>query len=375
MEQGADILKSRHFLFCESSPGYGGQEDQILGTMKALEGTGNTCILACRSGSKIAEEAEKRRLTWTSLSFRNFLDVGSIWKIWKILVREKIDVAFGHSGHDSNILRTASLLCRTPLILIRVRTYLPGQARARSFRGFDRVLVPSKFLRSEILTNPAIQACDVDVLPPLLDIGKLRAQAACALPVEIEEFLQNHSPVILHAAMLRPEKGQKMALSMVSRLREKFPQIGYILAGSGSDETKLRAHAAKLGISDHVLFAGFVSPISALIARADLLIMPSLREPLGLAQLEAMALGVPVAVSDVGGLPETVEDGVTGWILASGDLNVWLSGVDEILSSARESKKRAAQGVITMNASYSVAQYLQNIESQILLAGAAARMN
>jgi glycosyltransferase involved in cell wall biosynthesis len=362
------VINFRNYLFCESSPGYGGQEEQILETMRALGDAGSSCMLACRAGSRIAMEAEGRGLAWKPVAFRNIFDLRSIWKIRQILIRQNIDVAFCHSGHDANVLRMASYLTQKPPILLRVKTYLPGNPRARSFRALDRVLVPSTYLRDKLLENPEINGDQVDILRPLLDIEKIRSTSASSLPAAIEEFLQKHSPIIVHAAMLRPEKGHKMALSMVARLSKKFPQLGYILAGGGTDEKKLRAHATKLGIHGNVLFAGFVSPVTALMARADLLIMPSLREPLGLAQLEAMVLGVPVAVSDAGGLPETVKNGVTGWILASGNLEAWVLGVDDALSHPLEAQKRADRGQTEMEGAYSVGNYLENIEEQIRLA-------
>ncbi|GAB4169465.1 MAG: hypothetical protein Fur0032_08000 [Terrimicrobiaceae bacterium] len=78
-----------------------------------------------------------------------------------------------------------------------------------------------------------------------------------------------------------------------------------------------------------MIFSGLTLPLAPLLARADLVIMPSLDKPLGLAYLEALALGIPVAVSNAGGLPETVEHGRTEWILPSNDADTRVDGLVE----------------------------------------------
>jgi glycosyltransferase involved in cell wall biosynthesis len=336
--------------------------------MESLCKAGNDCVLACREGSKIALEATRRDLRWLPVGFCNSIDIVSMWKVRQILLKKRIDIAFCHSGHDTNVLTMSARFLKGPPILIRVRTYLPGVPRARSFQALDRILVPSSFLMNQLKEQPGIDSRRVDVLRPAIDLEKIQSASTNPLPEKLELFLRSHSPNLVHAAMLRSEKGHKLALSMVAKLKHKFPQIGYVIAGAGPEEEKLRKLAVRLGIDKRVFFAGFVSPVSALMARADLVIMPSLKEPLGTAQLEALALGIPVAVSDAGGLPETVTGGVTGCILPAGNLMGWVAGVAAALSDPKASRKRAALGRKNIEESYSEHTYLQRFEEQIELA-------
>jgi glycosyltransferase involved in cell wall biosynthesis len=110
------------------------------------------------------------------------------------------------------------------------------------------------------------------------------------------------------------EKGQDVAVTAATLLRPSLPRARFVLAGDGPLLAPLRARAP-----GNVTFPGFVADRAAFFGGLDLFIMPSRSEAWGLASLEAMAHGVPVIASDVGGLPEIVEPGNGGWLVPVGD--------------------------------------------------------
>jgi len=79
-------------------------------------------------------------------------------------------------------------------------------------------------------------------------------------------------------------------------------------------------------------------------------------------------LGTPVAVSDAGGLPETVEDGITGWVLPAGNIEAWEKGLREILSAPTEAKARAERGRLWVEAQFSAATFLEELPRQLEIA-------
>lgn len=337
--------------------------------MAALQGAGHVCLLACDPQSKIADEARRRGTPWHPVAFRNSFHLPSLWTLRKLIVRHRMDVGIGHSGHDFNGLAVAARLVSPRPTVLRMRTYQPGIPRAFSYNFLaDRTLVPSEFLRRQILGNQKIQSAKVAVLRPLLPLDDLKREAGKPLPGQLGDRLANHGPVIAHAAMLRSEKGHRVALAAVARLVGDYPQLRYVIAGIGSKEADLRIQAASLGIAENVVFAGLMIPVAPLLARADVVIMPSLNEPLGLAQLEALVLGTPVAVSDAGGLPETVEDGITGWVLPAGNIEAWEKGLREILSAPTEAKARAERGRFWVEAQFSAATFLEELMPQLEIA-------
>lgn len=114
---------------------------------------------------------------------------------------------------------------------------------------------------------------------------------------------------------LVPVKGAFIALHVVKSLVDKKIPVTLFIAGVGMQEESLRVAAKKLGIASHVIFSGCVSDVTAWLDSIDILIVPSIREPLGLVSLEAAARGIPVIASAVDGLPEVVSDGQTGFLL------------------------------------------------------------
>lgn len=359
------------FLFCESSSNLGGQELQILLQIAALRQADHPALLACRPSSAIAAEASARGLEWAPVRFRNSLHVPSILALRRLMGARRIEVAFCHSGHDANNLALAArLMVRRPL-LVRARTYQPGVPKSYSYNHLvDRTLVPSEYLRRRILANPAIRPERVAVLRPLVPTGEIRAAARLPLPEPLSGALQGGAPLIVQAAMLRPEKGQAVVLRALVDLVPRYPQLRYVIAGSGPEEGALRRQAAALGVGNNVVFAGFVMPVFPLLARADLVVMPSLEEPLGLAHLEALALGVPVAVSDAGGLPETVRHGDTGWIWRAGDVPAWRDGLAHALANPALARSLAERGRAYVETVFAPQAHLAALAAQLALARA-----
>jgi glycosyltransferase involved in cell wall biosynthesis len=120
--------------------------------------------------------------------------------------------------------------------------------------------------------------------------------------------------VIGHMGAFTAEKGQDVAIGTAALLRSPMPRARMLLAGEGPLLEDLRKKAP-----ENVMLPGFVSDRAIFFAALDVFIMPSRSEAWGLAALEAMAHGVPVIASNTGGLPEIVEDGNGGWLVAPGD--------------------------------------------------------
>lgn len=351
------------FLFCESSRNFGGQESQILLQIGALEAAGHFAHLACSGNSRIASEATARGISWTPVSFRNSLHVPSILRTRNLLVAHRMDAVICHSGHDANVAAIAArLVIPNRAKILRVRTYLAGGARPLTVNFLaDRTVTPSNFLCEKILETPGVKSGRVGLLRPIVPIDRLNEQVREPLNSELAAWIAAHSPILVHAAMLRSEKGHRLALSALEQLKTPFPKIGYIMAGFGTKESELRKAVAAKNLHNHAHFAGMVSPVAPLLARADVVIMPSQSEPLGLSQLEALALGIPVAVSNAGGLPETVTDHITGRIFPVGDVDAWVRGLTEILTSPKRNRGYAAAGKIFVERHFSASAHVDSL--------------
>jgi N-acetyl-alpha-D-glucosaminyl L-malate synthase BshA len=124
---------------------------------------------------------------------------------------------------------------------------------------------------------------------------------------------------IMHVSNFRPVKRVEDVVAIFARICEAV-DARLALVGDGPDAAAARDSAERLGVLDRVEFVGVVDHIASLLAAADLFLLPSSTESFGLAALEAMASGVPVIASRVGGLPEVIEDGVTGYLAPPGNV-------------------------------------------------------
>ena len=168
------------------------------------------------------------------------------------------------------------------------------------------VLVPSESMRAWVAS--ACRGARVAVVPPPV-----------ALP-ERAASLAERPPVVLFLCRLEAEKGVFELLEAVAAARAAVPDVRLVCAGSG-DRVPLLRHAQRLGIADAVKFTGWVGPSGkrVLLDTAAVLALPSYAEGMPMSVLEAMAAGVPVAACAVGGVPEVMADGISGFLVAPGD--------------------------------------------------------
>lgn len=141
---------------------------------------------------------------------------------------------------------------------------------------------------------------------------------------------------------LSEQKGFHYLLEAAAALRASNPRAHLLLVGDGPLRPKLEARAAELGLSDIVHFVGFRSDTPAVLAGIDVLAMPSLFEGLPLVLLEAFAAGCPVVAHAVDGIPEVIDDGVNGYLVARGDVAALTERLARLLGDPESAARMSA---------------------------------
>jgi L-malate glycosyltransferase len=194
-------------------------------------------------------------------------------------------------------------------------------AQATCFRLCDRVVCNSRAAASRLLAHGLPERRLAVIGNGLPD--EAFAPAPPALP---------RLPDVLRAGMIarmnHPVKNHAAFLRAASEVAGRHPTVEYLLAGDGPLRPELERLAARLGLKDRVLFLGDRPDIPAVLAALDILVVPSSSESLSNVILEAMAAGVPVVATRVGGTPEVVLEGETGLLVPAGS--------DEALAAAME---------------------------------------
>jgi glycosyltransferase involved in cell wall biosynthesis len=149
-------------------------------------------------------------------------------------------------------------------------------------------------------------------------------------------------------ARLEPEKGHATLLEAWPAVVRACPEAYLLVVGEGSLREALEAQARELRIAHRVVFAGRRDDIPAVTAALDVAVLPSYREAQGLTVLEAMALGRPVVASDVGGIPEMIENGRTGLLVPPHDADGLAAAITRLLRDHpyADMLARAGQGLV-----------------------------
>ncbi len=144
--------------------------------------------------------------------------------------------------------------------------------------------------------------------------------------------------VIGTVARLDAIKNQPMILKAFAQLSKQLPELRLLIVGDGPERAALQALANALQINNQVIFAGFQSPATDYMALMDIFLLPSFSEGTSMTLLEAMSLGIPCVVSDVGGNAEVIESGKNGIVMPS---NTEQALVDAVLEYVRHPELRA----------------------------------
>ena len=189
----------------------------------------------------------------------------------------------------------------------------PSYARVVGF-SIERshgVTAVSRSLKADTIAALGIQQ-EIRVIPNFLDCAEYRRQPDPELRGTLCPRAECDA-LVVHVSNFRPVKRVEAVVDIFRLIRRRV-RARLILVGDGPDRSGLEERVADWGLTDAVTFAGEQQNLVPWLSVADLFLLPSAQESFGLAALEAMACEVPVVASNVGGLPEIVEDGVTGFV-------------------------------------------------------------
>jgi glycosyltransferase involved in cell wall biosynthesis len=275
-------------------------------------------------------------------------------KLANYLRRENVDILHTHLFEPSVIGLLAGTLARTKL-RVETRHYSDYHTRINKrwhvrldqlcTRLSHGVIAVSQHTADHMIAEEQAPPEKLHMVLNGIDFARVRLSDAFERSKVRQEFVDDETPLLLIAARLHPEKGYEYLFQAMTKLKQRFNgKIKLLVAGAGPLLPHYQEMVRSLGCDDVVTFLGFRKDLPELMAAADLFVLPSVAEAFGLVLAEALYLGTPVVSTQVGGIPEIVEDGMDGVLVPPANEQALADSIADLLNDSARRKQMAGVG-------------------------------
>lgn len=238
--------------------------------------------------------------------------------------------------------------------LAKVYAALLNRIAGYVFRNSDMLRAISSFTRQKL--EKSAQGKPIFVFPTYTDIELFLQPDG-----ETEDAARESQPTVLFVGALAPVKGVQHLIEAMRKVREAVPQAILLIIGQGPYQGELSRRVEQFNLDGAVRFLAPLpqSELARYLKQGHLLVLPSLSEGLGRVLIEAMACGLPVVGTQVGGIPELIEEGVTGYLVSPGDPHALADRIVHLLTHPEEARRMGARGRDLVARAFSTERYVQ----------------
>jgi len=300
---------------------WGGGEVLTLDLARSLSRRDVDIVLGCNRNSILQKKADKSGVQTISFPMRSEMDIFAVIFIANLIKRDKFDIVHCHTMRD-HVLGSlaAKYLGGIPVIRSQHIHYPENPsilAQLAYKKWTDVIICNSNYIKNN-LEKVGIDPGLLTVIHNGIDLGRMDIKTDRELFSQ-EICLDGRESLIGCVGSLFRTKGQEYLIKAFPRVLEKFPGCRLVLVGDGPQREKLESLAGKLEIEGKVIFTGTRDDIPNILSCLDMMVIPSVwQEPFGLVNVEAMYSGIPLIATEVGGIPEIVENNITGITILPG---------------------------------------------------------
>ncbi len=321
-----------------TATGWRGGEQQALYLATALAGEGVEVLVVAPPGAPLLERAAAAGLPTQPCAIRCEVNPAAVWRLRRVLRSAGADLVHVHDAHGVIPAGAAAWLAGGVKVVASRRVDFALRGGWKYRRCADRVVCISRAVE-RVCRDGGAPEHKLRVVRSGVDPERFRGGEYSKAKLREELGIDRKDDVILNVAALTDHKGQRYLLDAMLYVARDHPRVHLLIAGDGELEGALRAQARELALEEKVHFLGRRSDVGALLHLADVFVMASHLEGLCTSVLDAMAMEVAPVVTDAGGLPEIVEDGVTGRVVPAKTPEAL---ADALVAELRDRKARQA---------------------------------
>ena len=346
---------------------WGGLELHLLTLADHLRSRGHRVIVAGQPGKFVLSRAHALGLETFEATVKRQSDWTDFGRLRAFFQREKVDIIHAHTQDDALVPAAAARLAGVPASFLTWHLPIPFQDRRKGRLILallhKRLIAISGSVRDMHLRN-GIAPHRMGVIHHGTDVEAFRALTADLPALRASLGLAPDDVVLGIIGRVAPEKGHNDLLEAMRLLADRHPCLRLVVVGDGSDMANLRREVSGKGLGKRVVFAGFRDDVNNVMAALDIVAVPSVwPEPCSAAIQQGMALGKPVVASRVGGTPEMVADGETGFLVPPSDPAALAGAISRLTDAPEERRKMGEGGRARVEAKFSLCRMVDEVEA------------
>src|SRR5436190_6266746 len=349
-------------LHIDTARTWRGGQNQVLLTVNGLREFGQRAALVAHPDGELRKRAAEG-LELVPLAPKSEMDLTAAWRLNRVIKRVRPDVIHAHDAHGVAMASLALSLgakdVEPPLVVSRrVDFHLRHNSFSRwKHRQVDCFIAASEAIRQMLISDGVPEERTVTVHE---GIDVEHVVSAPLVDVHHAFFLPHGAPVVGNIAALVPHKGQRHLIEAAHIVVQKLPDVRFVILGEGELRDALERLVKEYRLEKHVLLPGFRTDVLGCLKSFDLFVMSSVTEGLGTSLLDAMACSRPIVATRAGGIPEVVDDGVTGVLTATRDQGALAHAIVALLNDPARRVRMGDAGLARVRARFTVERMVEN---------------